>query len=271
MPTHRPYAKDSTSPPSVTQVVGLMDKPGLVWGAAKETAKFAVHHLDRWQNLSAEEATDTIYRHHRGVWDHRALLGSAIHEINSQWCAGHTVLVSHVVAEMREQSPVWQRMDEKEIYGQLLPMADGLADCWTKLRPETLTYEQVVRHRNGDPELDYIGTTDWRARVGDEALLLELKTTGATKRGSGKYWDQWRLQLAAYRYATEAVVYDEEDEERGTVELPDVAGAAVIHVYGDGRCDFDRVRVTREEHNVFLGLRRAYGWRNGPGRSAGAA
>jgi hypothetical protein len=269
MPSHRPYANDSASPPSVTQVVGLMDKPGLVWGAARETAKFAVHHYDRWRELSAEQATDTIYRHHRGVWDHRALLGSALHYINAEWCAGHTVLVSRVVSDMREQSPIWQRLDEKEIYSQLLPMADGLADCWLKLRPETLSYEQVVRHRNGDAGLDYIGQTDWRALINGVPTLLELKTTGSVKRGSGKYWDAWRLQLAAYRFATEGVVYDEEDTERGTVELPEVDGAAVVHVYGDGRVDVNPVRAGKEEHDVFLGLRRAFGWRRGSGTGAG--
>ena len=32
--------------PSVSAIVGLLDKPGLAWGAARETAVFAVFHPD---------------------------------------------------------------------------------------------------------------------------------------------------------------------------------------------------------------------------------
>src|SRR4051812_24380141 len=101
---HRPYAKTPGSPPSVTQVLGILSAPGLSWGAARETALYAVHHQDLWSGLGSSAAVDTLYRHHRGVWDHRALLGTAVHQINAEWCQGHTVRVSDVIQEMREAS-----------------------------------------------------------------------------------------------------------------------------------------------------------------------
>jgi hypothetical protein len=270
MAVHRPYANSGL--PSVTQVLSLLSAPGLPWGAARETAKYAVHHLDQWRDLRPEDAVDTLYRHHRGVWDHRALLGTALHQINAEWCQGHTVKVIDVIQELRHSSRLWRQKPETDIYRDLLPMADGLARVWERLKPETLSWEQCVRYRNPIAlGLDYVGTTDWRAVLDGEPFLLDLKTTGNTKLGAGKYWDQWRLQLAAYRYCTEAVVYDclvETD----ILELPPVAGCVIVHLYGDGEFQVDGIQAGPAEHEIFLALRKAYGWRKdaekSPGRNA---
>jgi len=270
MASHRPYSSDPNSPPSVTQVLSLMDKPGLVWGAARETANFAVRHQDSWRDMPVDTAVTTLSRHHRGVWDHRALIGTAIHTVNSQWCAGHTVRLADVITEMREASPLWQRKTEQDLYAELLPMADGLGKMWQRLKLETLGFEQVVRYRPPDADgLDYIGQTDWRALVDGRPLLLELKTTGNTTPGKAKYWDTWRLQLAAYRYASHGVEYTDDDEEVCEKPLTEVDGAAVIHVYGDGCTQVDGVQAGPAEHEVFLALRRAYGWRKAEGSHPG--
>jgi hypothetical protein len=267
LPSHRPYSKDPNSPPSVTQILGLLDKPGLSWGAARETAKFAVHHQPAWMDKPSDEATTILYRHHRGVWDHRALLGTALHTINAEWCAGNTVRVADVVAELRSRSPLWRRRNEQEIYAEILPMADGLSRWWMENQPETQSFETVVRYPV--PGLEYIGQTDWRAGLDGLTWLLDLKTTGNTKPGSAKYWDTWRLQLAAYRYATEAVVYDDDDQERGTIELPPVDRTGILHLYGNGDCRLEPVRAEAKEHQVFLQLRQVYGWVKGQGQRPG--
>ncbi len=270
MPEHRPYARDRNAPPSVTQVVGTLDNPGLSWGAAKETAAYAVHHMAAWSDLPSDRAVSILYRHHRGVWDHRALVGSAIHEVNAQWCQGRAVRVLDIIQDIRERSPLWQQVPETDLYAELLPMADGLSKFWLKAQPVPLSWEQVVRYRPGNPELDYIGTLDWRAEINGQPLILDLKTTGSVKHGQGKYWDQWRLQLAAYRYATEAVLY-REHLEVGTFELPEVAGAAVVHLYRDGKVEFNPVKAGPREHEIFLALRRVYGWRQAEGQAMGDA
>lgn len=267
---HRPYAKTPGGPPSVTQVLSILSAPGLSWGAARETALYAVHHQDQWSGLRTADAVDSLYKHHRGVWDHRALLGTAIHQINAAWCQGHTVRVADVIQQMRESSRLWRQKPETDIYRDLLPMADGLARVWAALKPETLSWEQCVRYT--EPGLEYVGQTDWRAVLDGLPFLLDLKTTGKTIPGKGKYWDQWRLQLAAYRYATESVLYSDEGQELGTQALPEVAGAAVVHIYGDGEFQVDGIQAGPAEHQVFLALRQAYGWRQeaqkSPGRNA---
>jgi hypothetical protein len=254
----------------VTQVVGTLDKPGLSWGAAKETAAYAVHHMAAWSDLPSDRAVSILYRHHKGVWDHRALVGSAIHEVNAQWCQGRAVRVLDIIQGIRERSPLWQQVPETDLYAELLPMADGLSKFWLEAKPVPLSWEQVVRYRPGNPELDYIGTLDWRAEINGQPLILDLKTTGSVKHGQGKYWDQWRLQLAAYRYATEAVLY-KGHLEVGTFELPEVAGAAVVHLYRDGKVEFNPVKAGPREHEIFLSLRRVYGWRQAEGQAMGNA
>jgi hypothetical protein len=267
MPIHRPYANGPL--PSVTQVIGLLSIPGLSWGAAKETALYAAHHSDQWMDLPIGDAVNRLYRHHRGVWDHRALMGTAVHRVNAEWCAGNTVRVVDVVREMREDSPLWQRKPEAEIYAELLPMTDALAAAWLAIEPTILTYEEVVRYP--DPELGYVGTYDWRCEIAGQVVLLDLKTTGKVKLGSAKYWDSWRLQLAGYRYAKESVHYGPDGVEAFALELPPVDACAVLHIYKNGAWQLDGVQAGPAEHEVFLSLRRAWGWRQGadsPGREA---
>jgi hypothetical protein len=268
MPGHRPYAKNPNAPPSVTQIINTLDKPGLSWGAARETASYAVHHCDQWQNLPVADAVTTLYRHHRGVWDHRALVGSALHEINAQWCQGNAVSLRDIVSSIRERSRLWQQTPSADLYAELLPMADGLGAWWRKAQPEPLSWEEVVRY-SIHPHLAYIGTLDWRALIGGRAILIDLKTTGSRKHGQGKYWDQWRLQLAAYRYATEGVLYGDDDQETTTTLLPDVEAAAILHLYQDGHTEFHPVKAGPVEHEVFLSLRKVYGWRQGDGQGMG--
>jgi len=264
----RPYAKGSL--PSVTQVLSLLSAPGLSWGAAKETATYAVRHQDQWSRLQPTDAIDSLYRHHKGVWDHRALLGTAVHEINAQWCQGHTVRVGDLVAQMREDSRLWRQRSDTDIYRDLLPMVRGLERVWDRLQPESLSWEQVVRYTNPlSPHLDYVGTTDWRATIEGRPILLDLKTTGKTIPGTAKYWDQWRLQLAAYRYATEGLIYSG-DVLKGAIELPEVDGCAIVHLYADGEFQVDGIQAGPAEHEVFLALRKAYGWRKDAKDTPGA-
>jgi hypothetical protein len=267
MPIHRPYANGPL--PSVTQVLGMLSVPGLPWGAAKETALYAAHHSDQWMDLPIGDAVNKLYRHHRGVWDHRALLGTAVHRVNAEWCAGKEVRVLDIVQEMRDESPLWRRVAEAEIYADLLPMTDGLAKAWLAIRPEILTYEQVVRYPH--EHLGYVGTYDWRCDIAGQVVLIDLKTTGKVKPGTAKYWDTWRLQLAAYRGATESVHYDDTGVEYKALPLPPVDACAVLHIYRSGDWQLDGVQAGPEEHEVFLALRKAYGWRqqaDSPGREA---
>ena len=264
MAIHRPYAKDPNAPPSVTTVLDALSKPGLPWAAAKETAQYAVHHTD-WLLKESHLAVDQLRRHHRGIWDHRALLGTALHTVNSAWATGETLNVSQLVDRMRARSRLWSRMEPSEIRSALRPMVSGLAQAWQALEPQTESVDEVVRFN--DPTLGYIGTYDWVFTIDGLTYLVDVKSTGKSGEDAKPFWDTWRLQLAAYRYATEVVQYEGRTEV-GTKPMPKVDRTAVLMVCADGVWQFMECSATDIEHSAFLALRAVYGWRQDVGDKA---
>lgn len=259
---HRPYAKDPNSPPSVTTVLGTVSKQSLVWAAANETARHAVDYSQRWLGLPSDQAYDVLRKHHRGLWDHRALLGTAVHRANEHWCVGDNVSIGELVDEIREESVIWRRRDRAELCEELRVMVIGLSDAWIALQPQTLSFEDVVRFGDPDerPGLSYVGTSDWRVVVNGVETLVDLKTTGQTKRGSARYWDSWRLQLAAYRYADTALDYSDTGQLVGTHPLQPVSATAVLLIRADGQWELLDVTAEHAEHAIFLALRAYYEW-----------
>lgn len=251
--THRPYANDPNAPPSVTTVLSLVSKPGLSWAAANETAHFAVDHLNRWAALSRDEAWNALRKHHRGLWDHRGALGTALHRVNEAWAQGGNVSLGEVVDQVQDEHRIWRRMQREEVIDELRTMVVGLSDAWVNLKPDTFAFEQVVRY--DAPHLSYIGTADWRAVINGRALLVDVKTTG--KDDGAFYFKDWALQLAAYRYADVAVNYERDV----TYPLSPVESAAVLLVRANGEWQLLDVTAGHSEHDAFLALRQVYEWR----------
>ena len=252
----RPYSRIGGTEPSVTTIIGdMLGKPGLPWAAARETALFAVHHRDEWSALGAEDAVDLLRRHHRGVWDSRAAMGTAAHAVNEAWCRGETVDLGAMVQEMaatERQARSWAGRED-EVVAALDGYVAGLERFWTDWAPETVAVEYVVRTPGA-----YIGTADWCAVLDGRPLLLDIKTTAQQEGDKGIYHDSWALQLAAYRFGVEAVTYAPDDKGRlaevGTGAVPETAGAAVIHLRGDGDYALLPLEADRAMHETFLNL-----------------
>lgn len=254
----RPYARKRGGPPSVTTVIGLLDKPGLSFAAANETASFALHHQDQWQDLPEAEAWDRLRKHHRGLWDGRAAMGNLIHAVNEAWCAGQEADLEQLIADVQAEKRIWQERTVDQIIDELDPFLSGLERFWHDFQPETLSAEDVVRHP--DRINAYIGTRDWRAAIGGRKLLLDLKSTAKMEEDKGLYFDSWRLQLAAYRYCEEVVLYDDEGNETGTKPNEKVDGCGIVHLRPDGRYELFEVKAAATELNRFLQLRSLYEW-----------
>lgn len=260
--TGRPYSRIKGSEPSVTTIIGEMTgKPGLSWGASKETALFAVHHQDQWIDLDPVDAVDRLRRHFQGIWDGRASMGTVAHAVNEAWCHGQTVDLSEMVAEMSEterSAKTW-RGHEADIVSQLDGYVAGLEKFWHDWQPESIATEYVVR----TPGV-YIGTTDWLAEIGGRRLLLDIKSTAERDVTKGIYHESWALQLAAYRFAAETVTYGENDKGK-PVELssePNHAsdGAAVIHLRGDGEYVLYDVAADDNAYIAFIHMAEARKW-----------
>lgn len=255
----RPYANKRGGPVSVT-TCNVLDKH-LDWAAARETAMFAVHHQHEWAGLDPDDAVERVRRHFRGLWDGRAGMGTLVHAVNEAWTWGEDVDLAALVTQMahadRRPIQVWQGV-ERETVDMAQGYVNGLERFWIEWQPITVATEEVVRY-TGD--LPYIGQRDWTADLADtQRWLLDLKTTAQADETKGIYADSWRLQLAAYRHATEIVVYDDAGNEEATHPNYPVDRCGIVLLRGDDTYTFYEVQAGEAEWDRFMQLRALYEW-----------
>jgi hypothetical protein len=255
----RPYARKRNTPPSVTTILDVIGKPGLQHGSAKETATFAVLHPEEWQNLAPDAAIDRLRRHFVGVWSGRAAIGNVVHAVNEAWSWDEDVDLCDVIEKVREKNKsLWAGASSREVADLVGPYVDGLERFWEDCTPTTVQTEEVVRAPEGP--CDYIGQRDWVCVIDGERWLLDLKSTANQDAEKGVYADTWRLQLAAYRFAPEVVVYDAQGVETATLPNEPVARCGVVHLRGDGAYQLIELRCDEDAHARFLAARALYQW-----------
>lgn len=256
----RPYARQRQYT-SVTTYLGAMGKDGLQHAAAKEVAAFAVDQYDEWRYLERDDAVDRLRKHFVGLWDGRAAMGTLVHAVNEAWTWGETVDIDALVDEAanRDKRPVriWQGR-ERFVAQEAQGYVDGLERFWNDFQPTTVATEEVVR----DPSktTPYIGQRDWTADLGPERWLLDMKCTANQDESKGYYWDSWRLQLAAYRFAPEIVLYDDEGNESETLPNYSVDRCGVVHLRGNGHYAFFDVQAGPAELATFTALCGLHRW-----------
>lgn len=244
--TARPYARGKL--PSVTTLIGTMDKPGLPWGAASETAKFAVLHQDEWKTMDPTDAIDKLRKHHRGVWDASARVGTLVHQCAEAWS-------KHQLWDVPSGTPD----DEADRLGGYI---DGLAAFWQDCQPEVIATEIVVR----EPDL-YVGTFDWLGYLtvhGERHVWGDdFKTTANLDPDKGFYTESWRPQLAAYRHAAEVVHY------HGGTEVacwkfedcfPRPERTGILHLRGNGGYQLIEVAADEAALEMMAVLRKVRDW-----------
>ena len=235
----RPYSRMRGAEPSVTTILGMLDKPGLSWGAAKETALFAVHHQEEWAGLETSAAVDKLRRHHRGVWDAKAAVGSVVHAVNESWITGEVYDIP------------------EDMVARVEPYVEGLHKFWKDWNPSDFRTEDVVRR----PGV-YIGTRDLVGNLGWDRWLLDIKTTAELDPDKGLYGKDWALQLAAYRYAPEVVTFKRDP--KGKLEIAsvepneDVDRCGIIHLRGDGEYTLYELDVDAVVYDNFMAMAQLY-------------
>ena len=76
------HPSKGNSVPSITNIIGMKDKPGLKWWAAKETASYVSHNLElfRQPNLTEEQAFSLArYTPFSKRDDSPAVIGDIVH------------------------------------------------------------------------------------------------------------------------------------------------------------------------------------------------
>lgn len=258
MNTHRPYARGDL--PSVTQILGLLDKPGLRWAASKETALYAVNNQRHWRSLQPDEATSLLYKHHDALWRSKAGVGTMVHAVIEEYVKGHDVDLEELVQEevrsysLLREAPLSATVELIERY------IVGVEKWWNDFTPYEMRSEIVVRYPS-----HYIGTVDLLCQIDGERWILDWKTTSETTPEKGVYVTSWLGQLVAYSYATEELIYGPSEDGK-LVEIaskewrpPDHIG--VVHLRGDNAYTFYELPLQRKHHEAFLAMCEVYRWR----------
>jgi hypothetical protein len=218
--------------PSVSTVAGMLSMgDALAWGAAKETALFAVHHRDEWQHLDPTDAYHRLRKHHRGVWTDKASRGTTVHMLAEGWAAGQEV----------ECPP------ECAVY------LDALERWYIDHQPVWMHTERSVIYNVEGRE--YGGTFDGIAVLKDgRRTLIDWKT-------GKRYPVEVILKMAAYRYASLLAVVDEIGQFIDTEPMPEVDECAAVYLHDDGTYEHLTLPVDHQAHATFLRLRDVWAWK----------
>jgi len=229
-----PNGEGTLTLPSVTTVLRVMDKPGLLWWAAGEAADYALDNLDILQAMLNKGDREKAWKLVRGAFrEEKAMkLGSEVHD----------------TIEQMTLTP-----DEKvEVSPKAQPYVKAWADFVDSYKGEFYATEMTVFNVT----VGYAGTLDalWQVPTG-EIGTLDYKTRQNKKVADVKSYNNEWLQVTAYSKAEYAVVGGE------IVPMPEISGASVVMLCADG---FRVDKVTPEKHwEGFIAAKGLFDWMEG--------
>lgn len=214
--------------PSVTTVLGVLDKPALPRWAAKAVAEFAVENKDSWIGLPGDAAVDMLKGSPWRTRDKAAAAGTDAHTYAEQ------LLLGQISVDAPFDPP------------GLGSAAANVRAILKKLSPVPICVEGTVwSHKYG-----YAGSFDGIHMINGKVTLVDLKTS------SGVYPD-YSIQLAAYKYADVILLPD------GT-EIPmiEIQNCQIWHAPKEGKASVVDVDVTDDEFSVFRAALNVFTWKN---------
>lgn len=215
--------------PSVTTILGQMDKPALRPWTAKMVAEFAVDNILAWETLPRDAAVDMLKRAPYRETQKAADKGTIV----------HNTIEAHLGNEPTVD------LDEN-----LLPYIAGALSFLEDHVAEVIQTEVTVFSR----EFRYAGTCDLIARLHSGRIAVcDWKTSR-----SGLY-PEVALQLVAYAKGDFIGLDD------GTsVDMPDIDMGIGVHLPGDGTYTARPIEFTERMWKTFVGLRSVQAWKDGP-------
>ena len=189
---HR-YTKETEgkkeSVPSVSSVLGLLDKPAILYWSIKKTVGYIGEHLPelRAENLTEEEALGILKRAKAAAMEEAKLqadIGTQVHNLIHQYLLGVKVY-------------------EDELDEKVLNAYTGAIGWLKEIDYKPLGIELGVYH----PILEYAGTLDTYGTAGNKTILLDWKTTDIWKEKNGKVYyteqpyTEMKVQPVAYAEA----------------------------------------------------------------------
>ena len=273
---------------SVTTIIGVIDKPALLYWAAEEAAKLAVSSMKSLPIRVEEEGEAAVIKWLRDARRRppkdrlsSADLGTVFHDTAQEYAlTGRRPDRGEIEALIRSKGgPDFTGIAaEADTIDGFLDRFDGWLQRFT---PAYQATEVAVYH----PDYGYAGTADGFLTIDGFRAIIDYKTSRQAHNSRGKprtpYPEQVGLQLAAYRYATHAAVWRPRRtekfrrryyllspfEQEMAQPVPEVDGGLVIHVTPEA-CEAFPVRCDEEVHRAFLHTLETYRWVNETSRTA---
>lgn len=219
--------------PSVTTILGVLDKPALPRWAAKSVAEFAAVNKDSWVNLPTDAAIDMLKGSPWRTRDRAAEAGTNAHE----YC--EALLKGEVSIDSPFDPP------------GLGEAAKNLRGILKAAQPTPLSIEGTVwSHKYG-----YAGSFDGIHIIDGVVTLVDLKTS------TGVYPD-YSIQLAAYKYA-EVILKPDGSE----VPVPKIERCQIWHAPKEGSWSIVDMDVTEAEFGVFTAALEVFKWKSDRSKS----
>jgi len=211
------HPETEESVPGVTSILNTLPKPFLKAWAAKMVAEYAVDNHDSWAPLDRKAAVDLLKRAPGRYTTERADIGSEAHDAFEKIGNGE---------------------DPGDLRIEVAPYVEHFKQFMADWQPEFLAQEATI----WSDQYRYAGSLDAIARIGDEVVVMDYKTTKSI-------YPEVGLQLSAYRFADTII-----DEYGDETPLPEITGGAVLHVTEDGY-SLVPIRCDEDVFDIFVGLR----------------
>ncbi len=237
--------------PGVTTVIGVLDKPQLMWKAAEIAARSAFENTRRkrsivkkhreWLVSSKGKTATAIRKRTLGLEgsDNEVYLHWARGDFDRQWKAkaarGSRV---HDVAER------WSRGEDVEVLPEDSAYVDALEQFHRVYRPKFIAVEQVVIDPDGRYGGRFDGIVELDGPNASGVFMIDYKT-------GGEYVDSVAMQFAGYMEC-ELAKYDDKGNLTGSEPLPKLDGARTIYLRDDGT-----VGVSHPFYTVDYGIARS--------------
>jgi hypothetical protein len=264
---------------SVTTILGVLDKPALLYWAAEQTANAAIDNLDTWRAMLAGSGRAEAVKWLRDARFRRPKtllsateLGTVVHGVCESYAlTGHRPTREEVADAVHTTGGDQVDIDaETNTVGRMLVQFDGWLQRFTPAyqATEVCVYE---------PTYGYAGQSDGFLTIDGFRAIIDYKSSREPLDARGKprtpYPEQVGLQLAAYRHASYAAVWRPrrfeqfrrryyllgEAERAAAVPVPEVDGGLCIHIT-PAACEAFPIRCDEEVHRAFLYTLEAFRW-----------
>ncbi len=266
---------------SVTTIIGVLDKPALLYWAAEQTANAAIDSVATWQAMLADEGRDAAVKWLRDARFRRpktrlsdTAFGSVVHKV----CETYALTGQKPGKDFVEQLVIDAGGPNVDIEAELALVGKCLQqfDAWLhRFQPGYQATEVCVYN----PTYGYAGQADAFLTIDGVRFIVDYKSSRNSRDSQGRpkkpYPEQVGLQLAAYRYAEYAAVWRprrfekfrrryyllSESERELAIPVPEVDTGLVVQITPEA-CQAHPLRCDEEAHTAFLYAIEAFRWTN---------